>query len=764
MRVSIVILSSFFFLLAREANGQSNVYRVKFNSSGAIENINTLQFLSRVHDKGKLRLSFSFNLNDSLVLAHYKNYYERRLSVIAQLLTPEVKNELDWFYDIGNTEVNAMILESKFYINSVPPIVKESFGYPNVEQDVGGHHPPSTITVFSPYSIEVTGYTKEGKDGIVVSSSNNPDLRSKVITYNIELPGKKSVERINYKIRFNKPIQSEFNKGLNLVTNVPSEAEYRPVADSLAKAAQIIEDFDEWFKASFPIATRRAKREHIFKVKVLLTNEERVIDAYYKRNANFVRNWLWYTGGIPKLNPFGTTDGEKKLANYDSLITSFRIDSVNISSRLADLEKKYTLYTESIVKVNLKDKLTVTEANNAVLTAVDQINQQLQSQRILRNKKSKTLDSLRIMNNSLIKEQRKKSAAFNEFNIKDVFLYDGYSFAGRTRFLSSPKKLIYYRNYNRADGLKPFQNYPLSYDQTTTLYILVENETKRNFFSVRVKEIENEETPFAAAVNGPLDQLGTVGKIPTMKSNQILTIAPEVNEDTTDVNLVKINELKKRIAYYKKTLVKPPSFPASFKSDTEPERFTDYYHAVFPDTTKSSYQYTTTISQGTKKFETKFRVNKVYRVLPCVGLVFSNADDPEVILNDDGTIKEVNYFNETSVMLGLKVYPFGGSPIYDRHFFVSNKRRPYVDYRKIHVVAGINAIQPLKQFYLGAGVDLWSGLSISSGFHAISKKQQKMVSGAVEEKNYLDYKNVYVSISVDVSVAIKIIGLISKRI
>jgi hypothetical protein len=93
----------------------------------------------------------------------------------------------------------------------------------------------------------------------------------------------------------------------------------------------------------------------------------------------------------------------------------------------------------------------------------------------------------------------------------------------------------------------------------------------------------------------------------------------------------------------------------------------------------------------------------------------------------------------------------------DPYFLFSSKRRPYFDYRKIYLVLGVDVLNIPNIYYIGAGVDLWSGLSLNAGSQLIVKKQEKYVNGLVTKKEYLDWRNLYIGINIDLTLAIKMI-------
>ncbi len=743
-----IAIFSFFFLLSSHLKAQNNVYSIYFDKNGHFSSINSNEFLEKSKE---LEVRISINSNDSLLKLYYKPYLEKHISTVQNLSNSDIVEKLDKYWGISKEDIKSIINSSKCYFHNFPMELKNIYGYNSSLglPDLDPNKCNGSLSKFNPYTIFVTGYPEKPESNTVTEKSIPVTFSNNWLIYPVKLKKTANIEKISYKIFFNKPEAELFNLSIR---NFPPTARYRKTLSDIDTAKVVLDEVNKLINN--PEADINTYKKEILDYKYSLISLNDSISSYFISQKDLVKQWLWYTNGYPSLNPFLDTNIENKVISISDKINIGRQDSLNLSIVLNSAEKKFENYKE-ILKTNLKDKLTLSETNTLVIPKIsDFIDTIVRYQSKLFNIKLK-LDSLKKdLEISKIKSKNNQLAE-QEMSKKDIFLYDGTTFAGGRR------KMIYFRNYDRANDLSLFQKLPTAYDETSKVYILIENETRKNKVVESIKPISD--------ISPPSSMLSTA--LDGLSISQLSNAIDKINnksqslENTTGINIKQtldsIIKLGASIKYYTENLLPPPNISTPFQSDETPQFRTDYHLATFPDTAKSSYIYNQVVIQDSHKDTLKFRVNKLFYVLPTVGLAYSMADAPEVLLNSNGSVKDVNYFNGFGLMLGLKFYPFG-SPIYDPKFIYSNSRRPHFDYRKFHFILGANAIHPLKQFYIGTGIDFWSGFSINGGLHFISKTQDKLVRQSLESKNYLDYCNPYVSLNLDVAVAVKFINILKR--
>ncbi len=761
----------------------------------------------------RLSIKASVPLDDSLIQRYYKPYIEKHINLINKLSDTTLLGELRNFYGFNPADIKEIEDSSRCMITTFPMELKRLYGYSGLRAESIDCKNGSK---FTPYVMKVIAYAEKPRNPIYEAAENGGEIYNTRIQFDIGLDRSAEIKKINYRLYFNKPEARHFDQSLGAF---PTPTQFSNVSNELKKALKKIHGFNTTVESIFEQRKTLAAFEDTFRItRDSLKYAVIKVSLYFSSQKTMIKNWLWYTGGKPSLNPFLSDAIAADIKPLKDKINSAVRDSVKIDLDIKAAQQKYDYYKETM-KSNIKDKPTIAEAMGIVIVSADKAINEIKDIQLKQYKANSYLDSLRKLYKQKTDSVIDDAKASIEFKKKNIFLYDGYIFPGSGNFGTRVDQYVYCRNYDRLQELEPFQRMPTSYDESAKVYLLIENESKKNKFKYSITKINNEQSPFTIVVGGAIDELSKVAltkaiyNADSLKKN--LGINKEggdeeverIRPDSTEIYVGQINKYAIQLKNFSQRLTSPPQIPIGFENDDNPIFWTDYHLANFPDTTKWSYVYRQIITQSnrvkgikskaitngqnssssntaiaSKTSDTslgkndslkepitttgdtiKFRVNKLFRVLPSVGLAYSNADSPEVSLNPDGSFKDATYFSGSALMLGLKIYALGAVPLNDSKFIISRGRRPQIDYRKIHLIGGVNAFKPLKQFYLGAGVDLWSGLSINCGYYLINKTQQKLVNQKIESKNYIDYQNFYFSVNIDISLAVKLINLFAKK-
>ncbi len=442
----------------------------------------------------------------------------------------------------------------------------------------------------------------------------------------------------------------------------------------------------------------------------------RYIKTYIKNREEWIKLWLWYTDGIPKFNPF-TVPSPAKTSNGES--------EDDLQVELAGYKKKMQ-YFDSVLP-----RFAIQHSDVILFQLADSI---ARAQKRIKQTEHQ-IAALAAANVVLPVAAQPEHA-----NKKDLFLYEG------KLTLSNFKcqQVVYYRHHDVENNFLPMYKLSDNYDERKQVIVVVENES----IPIKVTNSDKliEETTITSSTLGP-PLHAMIDAIGNLKKDASLTCT--------------FDGFKKMVAdynYFNTELAFPQTYTLFRSPSTVSLRRTFMKEQVKMDTNKTSYirTYKLTTAKDTNIFA--YRINKLYRFWPAAGFVYSYAKDPEVNINEDGSLSS-KYFNGMHVIAGLKIHPWKTS-VMDPDFIWSNERRPIFDYRKLYGFVGVDVTSAAKQYFVGGGIDLWSGLSLTGGSHIIRKQQEKYVNGKVEKKEYLDAKNLYVGVNIDITLAVKLVQFI----
>lgn len=741
--------------LAQATKNNSNAL-IEFDTRGRITRTTAPTFGHHLNkDNKKLMLTVRMPLADSLLNSYYKAELERRIATVNNLRNPRVREKLIG-YRFTSADLDRLENEAMAEVEKFPKGLKELYGYTFL--------PSRGSTGIATYCLYSVSYPRD-QNQEAVHRFRHLQLPSNFIDRTWSLPleindDHTEIERVEYEIRLSKPYMEKYNYS---VTKPPASKEsYKVARKTLTHALKKAEKFNSLYRkfgAGFSLPLKLAESWE--------TSLQTSIDSlrsYFDLNKSFVEEWLWYTEGIPSLNPFYGGNGKGELEELAAGLKKNRADSLTTVLAIAGLTAKEAQVKEALKAANLKDKPTLDMIETPMMQTYSRYRNSLDSAQLVATRLNFRLDTVRKKYNAKVAALKKAAVEAEEFKVGDVLMYKGLLFPRSGNFFSRAKFQSAARVYERAGKLRAMHRLPTSYDENVLVHVLIENEKHSNTFSQTVTEIATDTAPFTSVFSGLVDQLAEARK--SVDKSFIDGLIEKRLEERTSEKGVRIENLLRllgELEFYRKEMVAPPDLPKSLVKDQTPLLRTDYYQPNFDEKPQASKKLVIDVGNRSQKDTIAFRVNKLYYVLPTIGLTYAWANDPEVTLKADGSIDKITYYNGSALMMGIKAYPLGPVPVYDPHFVVSAARKPTFDYRKIHIIAGVNLIHPLKQFYLGAGIDLWSGLSVSWGAYGIQKKQQSLVNQQVESKNYFDYQdNYFVSVSLDPSLAVKLISFFKK--
>jgi hypothetical protein len=565
----------------------------------------------------------------------------------------------------------------------------------------------------------------ENNDGIFTNlyTFNFDGIRSEKITQgdSIEINNVLPNCIKNYELRFEKPMACVVNSiYVNAINVMPNDIS---ILQAIADKDLFKKELDEAIKirAKLDSAKYDGKQDSLCKklrekISIIIARQD-FIDRFMKSSSAWTKTWLWYTEGVPTLDPF--------MVKHESTVKN-RKEIIRLRNDLATNLKRLQYLDSIVIKVPFKP-----DESKLVFLFADSITNTTKRIQLI----NAEIERLIGLNTAIEKSSEAEDLTINE--IEDILLYKGKFALGQ----HNHRSIVEYRNHDAENKFIPFYSFSKNYDENVDVIILAENET----LPIQIKVTDNaikESTITGRNVGPSIDVLEGV-----LKSA----------EETCDVDL---EPLVKYYNFMNTTLIPISDFNLFQKSASTPIRQTFLSITNKSDTSRTSFTRTYQLKAGKDSALFSYTVNKLYRFWPAAGFVYSHAKNPEVKINADGSLSPT-YFNGMHAMAGLKIH-FFKTAIMDPYFIWSNKRYPRFDYRKSYAFIGTDVQYPTKQFYVGIGIDLWSGLSLAGGIHMIRENQQKYNYGVIQSKEYLDWKNFYCGINLDITLAVKVIQFIFK--
>lgn len=475
----------------------------------------------------------------------------------------------------------------------------------------------------------------------------------------------------------------------------------------------------------------------------------------------WVLKWLWYSGGVPILNPY--TGASKPKENTNKKLTAVSDKDISFNNEKARMIEK--IIDDTVVKLNsVNDAVALADAAaSSKSTAVDLEVNKLQYEK----DKQKNLEAAQ-------KAEMEEKIRAEALKAKDDFLYNGRFF-----ITQSPNEPVWMRHHNIENkGVIMNKGVKKTYTQDDKVYILAENVVDSidiEFGSkpfVPTAEFTLEVTPAIPniAFSFPFDSLKKLQDQVEQKKGPGDSIEDSLQRASCLMNLSFYRKLPEQLdvirdysTYFTflKSFLSIPSAVMVRTSDTTPARFTQLIVPIHDTIQKSSTVIYPSNTEDKSKIAGKYSYNfeKTHRFLPAAGLIYGFRKNPEVEVHKDGRLS-ATYHHGFVLTAGVKTYPFRTS-VTDPYPIYSVKRTPQqkFDITKLSLYTGLNVLSPLKDFQLGVNADLVSGLSFTTGVRLLRLEQQKFVGNEVEERGYLG-TSYYLGLMIDPILFVKLVNAI----
>ena len=441
-----------------------------------------------------------------------------------------------------------------------------------------------------------------------------------------------------------------------------------------------------------------------------LKGQSDLYEKYIRDNKKTVLAWLWYTSGAIAINPFQSIN---RIAKPDL-------------EKLAYAKKKMAAITSMISQ------------KNAIST--DDVIKLSEMQAEL----EKTIAKLQ----KEVDEYNEQQASLSSLQEKDIFLYKG-------ELPNADAIFMYHDAANKFELFTtPLKEIPESFDVS----IRIENVTKEVVMEVTSTPTVESSTTADEFASINFDFAETLAKNNLESSGGNLEGRLQAARDKA--NLSRKN-LFDALTFLLPIFTNDWSLKADLiKSDQTPAFTSNAYTITDTISAPRKVVYTLNEEGSDKKSSFSFRYNKLHWILPYAGAFYSTITTKE----DDFKDGKVNEENRAGLLItaGLKIYPFRTS-LRDPGFLYSNHpeypRRNF-DYTKIHLSAGVGIKEPTKDFFFGAGADLWSGISLDAGYHLMRLTQPDLENGKEIGSNDYTRGSFYIGLALDPVVFAKLYTLI----
>ncbi|MCX6245880.1 MAG: hypothetical protein NTU98_14395 [Bacteroidetes bacterium] len=703
--------------------------------------------------KKKRTIYFKIEDNDRTLRNRIQPVLNKYLDAFTHLKKQENQEVLTRYFDFKPAEIKTLMQEYlstavflngkfKFEKSLVNSRVDEADSIQYYDNAVAENFRKETYEKF--FTIEIL--VSNNVEPIILNFSDSTMLTPAQVQEILRSTRNNIPDGFRYELRFT-PIESRYvqNNQKAIQENIPDAKEFKAVLDVFNEAVKITKEIHA--------NLREEKCENIKETQNLLDQLDKTqceqIRTYLKKNKEWIKLFLWYTGGVPSFIPFETESSmisykdtivnrNKKISGNDTIIAHAKVELNGLT------EKKSAI--ASVLSANHAGCDTcLGSIPDTLLRLEEKLGQiRLRIQMIIdtnldlakQNKENARADSI-------VKDRRKK------LQQKDVFLYAG-KVVVNSGPICRPSGNTFIREHDAENGCLPMMSFMDNYDETSHVMIMIENTTKKAEFTQFIKPV----TDVSVVESEALPALGKILDFITNVKGLINKSGDGAPcEDQIDANTQE--RVTRDMGFFNKILKYSPWFDYFQLPASTPLKHTQDTTGKNLPNFVSSYKVCYQIKQGNRIDSFEYRKNKRYLFWPTAGFLYSFAKDPQVTINSDGTLS-TKYYSGMYLMAGLTIHPWR-TAVMDPYFVISSKRRPYFDYRKIFLVLGVDALNMPNIYYIGAGIDLWSGLSLTAGSQLIVKKQWKYVNGTATSKDYLDWKNLYIGINIDLSLALKML-------
>lgn len=507
------------------------------------------------------------------------------------------------------------------------------------------------------------------------------------------------------------------------------------------------------------------------------------------KKSEFLKKWLWYTGGVININPLLVTTPEKRYPyteqnrffskerrtlqdslNKLSILKQFTQTSY-VHNRIQlpieskkhhryklieyDATKQYQSKADSSIYKYLENgqKLTIVVHNISASLMVDikeskdglEYQSEATKQFNAAADKLLTITSLGTSNLATIV---KISKIFNPEPIKNRIQNRSISIqapASSSRFTSFSDS---YSKIYGDDYLTPRQYKVVIDGKVVPLTSNELDEDKRRILSVvAINEVERDDIQFLTkAIEAYIDQRKytfldysndstLLASVEFLKSTffeylDAIKNNTEAVDRLIDKLSVNLNNILPYVRIYNRSL--PPS-PADLPehADTTARFYTRIFTPTIPDAPQK-FIYELTESTASGKGATQIVAKKEIKVIKTTWYDFSvglgaNLSQYKYARWGGSGLPTVTQGDRFQFVAGVHIYPFG------RLNKLEDKGLP-LRWSRLSIYVGLSIKNALDNFYIGPSYDIWPGIRLVAGWHGYKNERYKIVNNAVSDK------------------------------
>lgn len=485
-----------------------------------------------------------------------------------------------------------------------------------------------------------------------------------------------SMNKIEFELRIKNinTIYSEyFNKHKSLIPELPHSKkmlEYQSKFDSISN------EYARFLKSN------RTCEDAIKLEQVLLENDSSIEELLKLDLKTWLTKWIWLNGSSFNLNPFSQTTS--------TTLSESDLDKI---AQIPVLESKITSWKTLI------EKKENTKYDLSLVDSIAIANQLLYKARSLEDK------------------QRQLELNKNRTYQKDELLYKG------VLYTSNESNRFFMRNHDAANSYQLEIETSEYYLESDKVKYLIHNQVSNKETAINESVVPTED--MADLTKELLSIINVVYKASAQITPE--KIASDNNKSKIDSNcdlsnlnakIINFNAAKTKLYWIQRQSAVIPMEP--LVADETPKYRTE--EAGPTKNVEAPAKVTYVLRErpfgshpdtvGTTVIDSvSYKVYALHRFQPFVGFAFGSVERNILNIDDNGNLISVEKENKENTFMGVKIYP-KKTDIHNSKFFLC-KGSDILS--RINILAGMDFsnINPVDNFMLGAGFDIFPGLNLS---------------------------------------------------
>lgn len=468
---------------------------------------------------------------------------------------------------------------------------------------------------------------------------------------------------------------------------------------------------------------------------------DNVVSRVVNGNKQWMLAWLWYTDGVPKLNPFGTSDTTDLSAFLRSRITT-------LSASIGAYQHSLTGYITPGV---------------------------IQSQPVIAQL-ARELDALKIRLAQLPLRRKAYNVDLKKLSIRSKLLYKG------EFYISDENGVAWMPQYDVSKAYrKVADGYPDQISEQDEMRPLVHNlETNQTvLLKEKIEQVANV-TQFERRITPLLEGVGAVAP---QEFNLFDKIPKGAGEVVINDRVQILRELEGSLSRIQSTLLladwlaeqsEPPK-EIELEDGIEPAYRTEWVKPEEPTNGTGSNKITYTILETINDKQKVVVRDETYtkyeltRFSPAAGIVYHVNDRRYASVFTDGTFSD-EPFNQIDFVFGVKIYPWKTNvqyigktaKAYGRLGDSYNRLRGNNILNRVSGFVGLGTQKIFRNYYVGVGIDPLPFLQIQVGWNWYIQKRYEFKNNAlVRTRENLEYGGMYVSAALPLNVVTKLIKFLN---